>query len=385
MAAAFYSHAFYLGWTMQHFRHLLLCVLLFSSLCGWSQNVKIGIPAGTPEDKELTAIAAEPDAQKRISLYEDFLKKYADNKPAAAYAEWQLSQQYLAMGDATKALEDGNQALELYPQDLEIIVTQINVAQALKDNGKVVDYAVRGAAIFDSIATQAKPSDVSDADWKTHVTDEQDMAHANYDYCQTAAYNAIASEQDPGKRMSYIEKFTPAFPKSAFDDQISQLALYSLQQLNQPQRLESYGEKALAANPNSIPTLLMLANAYSEDPKQVAKSVTYADKVIALTGSSADPKQKLAAGVAHSTIGYAYLKEDKLPGAVTELKTAIGLLQEDPQAQQAALFRLGYAYAKLNRRSDSAAMLQKAAAIDGPYQTPAKEMLAKVNSNKTGK
>ena len=62
--------------------------------------------------------------------------------------------------------------------------------------------------------------------------------------------------------MSYIEKFTPAFPKSTFDDQISQLALYSLQQLNQPQRLETYGEKALAANPESIPTLLMLANAY---------------------------------------------------------------------------------------------------------------------------
>ena len=68
--------------------------------------------------------------------------------------------------------------------------------------------------------------------------------------------------------MSEIEKFTPAFPKSKFDDQISQMALYSLQQLNQPQRLEAYGEKALAANPESVPTLLMLANAYSEDPSR---------------------------------------------------------------------------------------------------------------------
>jgi tetratricopeptide (TPR) repeat protein len=161
------------------------------------------------------------------------------------------------------------------------------------------------------------------------------------------------------------------------------MALYSLQQLNQPQRLEAYGEKALAANPESVPTLLMLANACSEDPKQAGKAVAYANKVIALTESSTDPKKKLAAGVAHSTIGYTYLKQDKLPSAVAELKTAAGMLQSDPQAEQAALFRLGYAYAKQNRRADSMAALQKAAAIEGPYQTPAKEMLAKVS--KAGK
>ena len=206
---------------------------------------------------------------------------------------------------------------------------------------------------------------------------------SNYDFLEAAAYNAIAAEQDPGKRMTYIEKFTPAFPKSKFEQQISQLALYSLQQLNQPQRLEAYGEKALAANPDSIPTLLMLANAYSEDPKQVGKAVTYANKVIALTGANPDKQQKLSAGVAHSTLGYAYLKEEKLTAAVPELKTAVSMLQDDPQAQQAALFRLGYAYAKQNRRADSVAALQKAAAIDGPYQGPAKQMLAKVSA--TGK
>lgn len=365
---------------------LARCVISFAivlfALALWSQNVKIVIPAGTPEDKELTAIAAEPDAQKRIAMYEELAKKYDSNKAAAAYADWQLSQQYLA-SDPAKALEYGDKALELYPNDLDIIVSQIGVAQALKDSGKVVDYAVRGAVIFDSIAAQPKPADVADADWKTHVADEQESARASYDYAQTAAYNAIAGEQDPAKRMSEIEKFTPAFPKSTFDDQISQMALYSLQQLNQPQRLEAYGEKALAANPESVPTLLMLANAYSEDPKEAAKAITYANKVIELTGTSTDPKKKLAAGVAHSTIGYAYLKEDKLASAVAELKTAAGMLQSDPQAEQAALFRLGYAYAKQNRRADSMAALQKAAAIDGPYQTPAKEMLTKVS--KAGK
>jgi tetratricopeptide (TPR) repeat protein len=364
-------------------RTALFVGLLLLSLAGWSQNTKIVIPAGTPEDKDLAAITAEPDAQKRITMYEDFLKKYESNKAAVAYGDWQLSQLYLSGNHPAKALEYGDKALELYPNNLDIIVSQIGVAQALKDNGKVVDYAVRGGEIYDSIATQPKPADVTDADWTTRVADERDSARSSRDFVESAAYNAIAAEQDPAKRMAYIEKFTPAFPKSTFDEQISQLALYSLQQLNQPQRLETYGEKALAANPNSVPTLLMLANAYAEDPKEAGKAITYANKVIALTATSTDKNQRLSAGVAHSTLGYAYLKQDKLTAAVPELKTAVGLLQDDPQAQQAALFRLGWAYAKQNRRADSVAALQKAAAISGPYQAPAKELLAKVSA--TGK
>lgn len=364
---------------MRVIRHLLLSAAALLGTACWSQNTKIVIPAGTPEDKDLITIAAEADAQKRISLYEEFAKKYESNKAAAAYADLQLSQQYAALSDNAKALDFGDKALALYPNDLDIVVSQINIAQATKNYGKVVDYAVHGGEIFHSIATQPKPADIADADWKARITNEQEDAHSSYDYVETAAYNAIASEQDAAKRMSYIEKFTPAFPNSKFDDQISQLALYSLQQLNQPQRLEAYGEKALAANPDSVPTLLMLANAYAEDAKQASKAITYANKVISLVGDSPDPKKKLGAGVAHSTIGYAYLKQDKLIPAVAELKTAVGILQDDPQAEQAALFRLGYAYAKLNRRADSVAALQKAAAIDGPYQAPAKEMLGKVS------
>jgi tetratricopeptide (TPR) repeat protein len=367
---------------MRMTRRLLLFALLFT-LAGWSQNTKIVIPAGTPEDKDLAAITAEADAQKRIALYDDFIKKYADNKAAAAYGEWQLSQQYLSAGETAKAMEHGDKALELYPNDLDIVVSQAGVAQAMKDDGNVVEYAVRGAAIYNSIALQTKPADLSDEDWKARVADDQQTARPNYEFLETAAYNAIAAEQDPGKRMTYIEEFTPAFPKSKFEQPIAQLSLYSLQQLNQPERLESYGEKALAANPDNIPILLMLANAYSEDSKQLPKAVTDANKVIALTASSTDKSQQTSAGVAHSTLGYAYLKQDKAAAAVAELKTAVGMLQSDPQAQQAALFRLGYAYAKLNRRTDSVAALQKAAAIEGPYQTPAKEMLAKVSA--TGK
>src|SRR5579871_2290727 len=204
---------------MRFARRLIPLAFILCSVVGWSQNTRIVIAAGTPEDKDLTAIAAEQDPQKRIALYQDFVNKYASNKAAAAYGDWQLSQQYLAAGDTAKALEQGDRALELYPNDLDIIVSQIGITQTTKDAGKTVDYAVRGAEIHHSIATQPKPNDVTDADWKARIADDQDA----------------------GKRMNYIEKFTPAFPNSKFEEQVSQLALYSLQQLNQPERLETYG------------------------------------------------------------------------------------------------------------------------------------------------
>src|SRR5450755_4888887 len=194
---------------MRVIRRLLLvlgCVVLFS-ISGWSQNTSIAIPAGTPEDKDLATIAAESDAQKRIAAYQEFLTKYSDNKPSMAYAEWQLSQQYLAAGEAAKAMEYGNKAVEAYPNNLDIIVSQVGVAQAMKDNSRVVDCAMQGAGVFHSIGKQSKPADVADADWTTRTTNEENSARDAYDFLETSAYNAIASEQDPNKRMSEIEKF----------------------------------------------------------------------------------------------------------------------------------------------------------------------------------
>jgi tetratricopeptide (TPR) repeat protein len=251
----------------------------------------------------------------------------------------------------------------------------------MKDNGKVVDYAVEGANVYNSIAKQPKPPDLSDADFAGKIKSEQSAAQSDYDFLETSAYNAIRSEQDPNKRMTEIEKFTPAFPKSKYEAQVSQLALYSLRQLNQPQRLEAYGEKTLAANPDSIPTLLMMGDAYAANPKDAAKAATYANKVITLVGPNPDTKEKKSyAGLAHVTLGRAELNQEKLLPAVTDLKTAVTLLEDDPVDQQQALFYLGYAYAKQNHKADAVTSLQKAAAIDGPYAKPAKEMLAKINA-----
>jgi tetratricopeptide (TPR) repeat protein len=157
-------------------------------------------------------------------------------------------------------------------------------------------------------------------------------------------------------------------------------------QLNDQARLFAYGEKTLAANPNSLPALLLLAGAYVDDakPGSLGKAVTYSQKAIGVAKADepeADKTRKLSGGVAHSILGYAYIKQDKTAAAIPELKSATGLLKgQDDQQYAIALYRLGFVYAKLSRTSEAREVLTEAVKISGPVQSMSQDLLAKVNA-----
>lgn len=366
-----------------------LLLLVLPLLCQ-AQVDRIMIPAGTPEDQELQAISKETDAQKKMSAYEAFVQKYASNPNAVAFGNWQLAQAYQTAGDLPKALAYGDKALAGSPHNFDILVSQANIAQQMKDNAKVMEYAEKGGEAYAQIGKQARPDGVSEQDFANRVSNDQDSVKSSYEFLQTVAFNAIVDEKDPKARMTYIEHFTAAFPNSKYAEQVSQYAMYTLGpgQLNDEARLVAFGEKSLVADPNSVPALLLLANAYVEDtkPASVAKAVTYAQKVIVLSKADApdaERSQKLSAGVAHSTLGFAYMKQEKTAAAVPELKSAAALLKgQDDVSYATALYRLGYAYAKLNKTADAREVLNEAVKIPGPLQQPSRDLLAKVSAAK---
>ncbi|HEY1270477.1 MAG TPA: tetratricopeptide repeat protein [Terriglobales bacterium] len=356
-------------------------------LSAQAQIDKIVIPAGTPEDVALTSISNEQDSGKRTAFYEDFVQKFSGNPAAVAYGNWQLAQSYQAAGDLPKALDYGDKALGGSPRNLDILVSQASIAQQMKNGAKVVEYAGRGGEACTSIAKQTKPEGASDQEFTAHVEEEKAAAKGSCDFLEAAAFNAIADEKDPKARMAYLERFTVAFPNSRFEDQVSQYVMYTLGpgQLNDPHRLVTFGEKTLAANPDSMPALLLLANSYVEDAKPAswAKAATYAGKVVELAkadAADADRSRKLSAGVAHSTLGFALMKEDKTAAAVSHLKSASELLKgQDEVSYATALYRLGYAYAKLNKVNEARETLNEAVKIPGPLQQPSQDLLTKVN------
>jgi tetratricopeptide (TPR) repeat protein len=352
-----------------------------------AQIDKIIIPAGTPEDRDLQAISSEQDAAKKLAMYQDFVQKFSANPAAVAYGDWQISQAYQASGDLNKALDYGDKALAGSPRNLDILVSQASIAQQAKNDAKLMAYSAQGGDVCHSIAKQPKPG-MSDDDFNKQIAEDKAAAKNSCDFLETAGFNVIAGENDAKTRMAYIETYSAAFPDSKFQDQVSSYAMFTLGpgQLNDQARLFAYGEKVLAGNPNSLPALLLLAGASVDDPKpgSVAKAISYAQKAIAVAKPDepdADKPRKLSAGVAHSILGYAYIKQDKTAASIPELKASAELLKgQDDQQYSITLYRLGFAYAKLNKVTEARDVLTEAVKIQGPVQSMSQELLAKVNA-----
>jgi tetratricopeptide (TPR) repeat protein len=225
---------------------------------------------------------------------------------------------------------------------------------------------------------------MSDEDFTQKVSDEKSGNQNNCDFLETSGFNVITAETDPKSRMAEIEKFTAAYPDSRFGDQVSNYAMYTLGpgQLNDQARLVAFGEKMLATDPNSLPALLLLASHYG-DSGNSAKAITYAQKAIEVAKADApdaDKSRKLAAGAAHNTIGWVYLKQEKTTPAIPELKAAAALTKGlDEQQYARALYGLGFAYGKLNKLTEAREVLTEAAKIQGPMQSMSQDLLAKVN------
>jgi tetratricopeptide (TPR) repeat protein len=251
----------------------------------------------------------------------------------------------------------------------------------------MIPYTTKGGEICSAIAKQPKPEGMSDEDFARKVAEEKSASQNNCEFLEASAYNVITSETDPKVRMTAIEKFTAVYPGSKFQDQVSNYALYTLGpgQLNDQARLVSFGEKTLAANPNSLPALLLLANFYADDakPGSAAKAVSYSQKIIELAkpdAPDADKSRKISAGVAHNTLGYAYLKQEKTAASIPELKAASALLKgQDEQQYARSLYGLGFAYGKLNKLTEAREFLTEGSKIQSPWQAMTQDLLTKVN------
>jgi tetratricopeptide (TPR) repeat protein len=282
-------------------------------------------------------------------------------------------------------LDYGDKALAGATDNLGLLVFQTNVAQSAKNYSKVIEYAVRGGTAYNAAKKEAKPA----AAGAETPEDEDAAADKNsYNFMEAAAFNAIANESDAKTRMDDIDRFTAAFPNSQFADQVATYAMGSLEQLRDQPRLLAYGEKILTTDPNNLTALLLLANAYVDDPKpgSTAKAATYAQRAITAAKADApdaDKAHKVSAGAAHSTLGYAYMKQDKTMAAISELKAATVLLKDQPDQDARPLYLLGFAYAKLNRVNEARQVLMEAVSIPGPVQKPAQDLLLKVNAART--
>jgi tetratricopeptide (TPR) repeat protein len=372
---------------MKTFHSLILAVVVIMLAQIAGAQTRIAIAAGTPEDQALQEITNQPDMQKRTAMLEDFVKKFSTNPAAVAFGNWQLAQQAVTEGNSAQALAYGDKALAAMPDLVDVLVSQVDIAQQLKDSAKVVDYAVRGATVIDGLDKKPKPENTSAEEFATQLATEKAALQPNYQYLEIAGYNAITAEQDTRKRMQEIERYMSAFPGSKFNEQLATLAIVTFQQMKDSAGLAAFGDKMLAKNPKDIRLLTVLASAYSSDAAHMAKAGVYARKAIELQKSqtASDASGRTLEGVAHSVLGRVLLQDGKFPAASTELKTATALLKDSPEDLAGAWYYLGFAFAKMERATDAMNALAQASSIQGPYRQPAQELLAKIKAARSKK
>ena len=370
-------------------RALLSSTIWLSVAVAAAQVGTLSIPAGTPEDKALQAITAEGDAQKRVPMLQEFLTTYASNPQAVTYGQWQLAQQYLDLGDTAKALDYGQKALAGQGNNLDILVFVAGAAQKAKNTDLVIDCAARGGAAFNGIANQPKPEGMDPEDYALRIKQAQAPLRDRYEFLEASAYNSLIAEQNSAKRMGYIERYVGAFPDSRFQEQVMQLAVATLGELKDTARLNSFAEKALAANPKSVSLLVVLSDAVgqSSGAGSGARAEAYARRALDLAKTltpTQDNQLAFYTALAHSALGFAMLSEEKNAAAIPEMKLACSQLKnmnDRPDAYARSLYGLAFAYAKTpGHLSDAKTTLTELIAINGPYQQPGKDLLARVDA-----
>jgi len=362
---------------------ILFAILTVPAL---AQIQSLLIPAGTPEDEAIQAISKESDDAKRLALWEDFVSKYASSPAAVAYGDSQIAQHYLSAGDSAKALEYGDKAMAAVPGNLGILAAQTIAAQQLKDGARILHYATLGGKAINGIKTVPPPAGAAAQDWALKLDAQRRKVQPQYEFFEGAAYNSVAGEQDAKTRVRFAEQYAQAFPDGQYADPVRQLVITSLLQANDFTALAKYGEEAVAANPDSVGTLSLLAYALAEDPSPsnpyLGKAMAHARKAIELgkAGPETDHSIRLSVGLAYEALGYALMKQGKTSAAIAELRSAGDLLKDDPGSHEVVLFRLGYAYAKLRRYAEARQALQEAIALKGPFERQARQVLGKVDA-----
>jgi tetratricopeptide (TPR) repeat protein len=348
----------------------------------------------TPEDQLMLAYNGADNPQEQISALDKFAQAHADSKfMPCVYELYTIA--YLKQNDYAKVIEQGEKGLSDERPDVMLL---LNLAKAYVASGTATDTAFgaifKAPASIQAESTPARPPNVSDDDWKKAVDEAAQQAKEWRAYMEYAFFQMLQHEPDGKKRVQLLDSFVQAYPDSPNAGQIAFNYYLAYKMSNDAAKAEEYGEKAIAAEPENVSVLNMVADDYATGQTKLDQAEEYAKKALELAGAMKRPEgltdeqfkaqQDTQLGLAHLTLGYVSFqrgsKTRKVAPAIDEFKTATDLLSSNPALQGRALFYEGYAYEVIYPPHHQSAFeaLTRAAELAGPWQGQAEELLAKV-------
>jgi tetratricopeptide (TPR) repeat protein len=345
------------------------------------------ILAGSPEDKALRAVENEPDAAKRVSLLDQFVKDFPAMVQVPDVNEMYVFA-YQQLKNNSKVIEYSEKVLVVKPTDIDVLPLAIN---ALLDQPSLLEKAWEYAKRYQKLAQNADSLNagrtLSEQDRTRIQADAKTLYDAARQQMEYAVLQAAYQETNGDKKIADMEKFVEEFPDSPQICSAYSIMAVTYQQKRDVARSAENAEKCIKADPNDLDMRVFLADLQIEDRTKVKETAELIRRAVELADaleskpvpegqSEADwtRRKNYLRGTAHGLRGYQDMKSAQYAKALPDLEIAYKLLGEDP----AILYRLGFALAKLRRDSEAENYLTRAAKMPGPFQQAARKALSEL-------
>ena len=364
----------------------------------WAQRVCPGysIVIDTPEDKLTLAYNGADGPQEQVAAIDKFVQEHADSKfLPCAYEYYTMA--YLKLNQYDKVVEYGEKGLSGDYQDLMLM---LNLLKGYVSGGKVSDLGfqiiMKAPEEIRQENTPGRPPNVGEEEWKKVEEEAATQASEQRAYMEYAFFQLLQRETYGAKRLKWLDEFVKAYPESPNQAQIDFNYFIAYKLTNNAEKLDEYGEKAVASDPENAVTLNVVADDYASRQTNLDKADEYAKKALELapkmektagmTDDQFKAQQNQQLGLAHFTVGQVSFQRGaqrrRVTEAIDEFKKAADLLEGNPQLQGRALYYLGYANEVIYppRHQSAIEALSKAAELPSPWQGEAQNLLAKVKA-----
>ena len=349
-----------------------------------------GVPIGSAEDYLIQYIFEAEDLEERIKILDEYVEDNPESKFLPCVEEY-YALYYLQLQNNDKVIEHGEKAAESGKAGF---LLYLNLTKAYVGKGgpaeRGTEVTLISAGQLNELWNEPPESEEEQAALRENLTGSRS-------YLEYAFFQMVPRIQDANQRIQFLDQFPERFPESTLQGQLNLQYFAAYKMSNNEPKVIEHGEKAVAASPDDVVTLNLVAEDYADRGKNLEKATEYANKVLELAPSMERPAhipedrwegvKSAQLGLAHESLGYIQYREGlprkRFTSAVKEFKAAIELLEEDPFRQTRAKFRLGWTYAAMPATSglkQAVSVLQEVAAASSPWQAAAQDTLNKVRT-----
>jgi tetratricopeptide (TPR) repeat protein len=372
---------------MRRFGLLIIFLMVAASPAAAQLGRRVSVQAGTPEDKELTAITNATAPQQKLALLDKFAAEHPSGDMALMADQLYVSV-YASLKNYPKVYEYGEKALAIDPNNLEIGVQLVRAAQLQNNAAKMFTYGLQVGQMVTRYKAEPPPAGTPADEWAAEKQQNLAAAQPNIDWVAGVLYSAAAAQPSAAQRAAYLDRFMNAFPDSSYTENAEYRIAEAYHRSGENDKLLAFVEKRVTLNPDDVGMQVLLADYLSSKGTDLDRAVAAANKAIQVLSTATKPANMTEAqwetqsngqkGLAYSALGQVYVNQKDNAKAVAAFQQATPLLKGSTVNYARNLYRLGFTLAQMKRNTEARAALEEAAKPDTPYRAMSEALLRKL-------